>query len=803
MKAKGRFARQPLITAAIVALVSPLALGLVHTNSVNAQVISENIFGETNQPSADEQLLLESDNLEFDSNRELVIATGNVQIAYGRTTLVADRVEYNQQSGRVTAFGNVEIIEPGGNKIFAHEIDVTDDFSDGFVSALNVQTADNTRIAAESASRKDGTLTQFNNGVYTACEQCKEDPTKPPFWQIRAKKVVVDGDTKTVEYEDATFEIFGKPFLKLPYFSHADPSIKRKSGLLLPTMSNSNLLGFGYRQGYFFNLAPDYDVTAWGTYYTRQGFLGEAEWRQRLANGEYSIHYAGIDQQEKEAFSAGTVDATKDERHALITSGRFEINPRWDFGWNALFQSDENFARSYNLKNYDQRDVTNEVYLTGLGEKNYFKVAAQDFLVQSNERDALNFAKFPTAFTGNQHATEQQALVLPVMDYNAVSGEAFENGQLSLDVNVTSIQRDAPDVANFDGTAASIAANERFAGLPGTSTRASALLEWKGSTITDGGFVATTALSVQGDAIQQNHDDLASFGNPLTNNRSIYRYMPAAEFEVRLPLIAYDGTTTHIFEPIAQIIARSNETHIGEIANEDAQSLVFDTSNLFSRNKFSGYDRVEGGTRANLGFRFSSTFENGSSINIMAGQSFHLAGKNSFANTDDLTNTGEESGLETDRSDFVASLQLDTGDGFALGTGFRLDEQDFSVRRAEVTGRVIQQDYSVAASYAFTQAQPNYRFERDRHEVSVSGSVKLDENWRAFGSSAYDVVENSFVRNAAGIAYDDSCFSFSVAYSHENPKFSSGTDEHKINFSLGLRTIGGFNRSVSFEEDES
>ena len=782
---------------AAIALVCSAVIGITPVVPTKAQVISENIFGETNQPSADEQLLLESDDLEFDSDRGLVVATGNVQLAYGRTTLVADRVEYNQQSGRVTAFGNVEILEPGGNKIFAHEIDVTDDFSDGFVSALNVQTADNTRIAAESASRQDGVITQFNNGVYTACEQCKEDPTKPPFWQIRAKKVVVDGDTKTVEYEDPTFELFGKPFLKLPYFSHADPSIKRKTGFLVPTMSNSNVLGFGYRQGYFLNLAPTYDLTAWGTYYSRQGFMGEAEWRQRFANGQYSLHYAGIDQNEQSAFAANTVDSTADERHALITNGLFDINPRWKFGWNALFQSDKNFARTYNIKNYDELDVTNEVFLRGLGDKNYFNLAAQDFLVQSKQLDALT----DPAFAGNQHATEQQALVLPVMDYNAVSGDEFQNGQLSLDVNVTSINRDEPDIANFSQF--TNPANERFAGLPGTSTRASALLEWKGSSITDSGIVATTSLSVQGDAIRQDHEQLGTFSNPLTSNRSIYRYMPAAEFEVRLPLIAYDGTTTHIFEPIAQVIARTDETHVGQFANEDAQSLVFDTSNLFSRNKFSGYDRIEGGTRANLGFRFSSTFEDGSSMNIVAGQSFHLAGKNSFADTNDLVNAGEESGLETDRSDFVASLQLDTGDGFALGTGFRLDENDFQLKRAEVSGRIVKQDYSVVASYAFTEAQPNYRFNRDRHEISASASVKLNDEWRAFGSSAYDIVENSFVRNAAGIAYDDSCFSFSVAYSHENPKFSSGTDEHTINFSLGLRTIGGFNRTVNFEENEN
>ncbi|MEM7290319.1 MAG: LptA/OstA family protein, partial [Pseudomonadota bacterium] len=149
----------PILSGTSIMLSGSQALAQSRTAS-NIFSGSELVAGQQ-----EEQLLLESDDLIFDSDRSLVIATGNVQIAYGRTTLVADRVEYNQQSGRVIAFGNVEILEPNGNRIFANEIDVTDDFSDGFVSALNVETADNTRIAAETAERRDGSVTVFNNGV--------------------------------------------------------------------------------------------------------------------------------------------------------------------------------------------------------------------------------------------------------------------------------------------------------------------------------------------------------------------------------------------------------------------------------------------------------------------------------------------------------------------------------------------------------------------------------------------------------------------------------------------------------------
>ena len=757
------------------------------------EVTATQIFADQ-QTDPDAQLLLESDQLIYDNDRELVIAIGNVQIAYDNYTLVANKVEYNRQSGRVVAFGNVEILEPNGNRIFAEEIDITDDFRDGFVSALKVETPDNTRIAAESAERRDGD-TIFNNGVYTACEPCKENPEKPPFWQIRAKKVIINNRTRSIEYEDASFELFGKPIAKLARFSHADPAVKRKSGFLVPTFYGSEDLGTGVTNSYFFNLAPNYDITLSGSYFSRQGFLGEAEWRHRTENGQYNLRYAAIDQQDSNAFSTGTVSNANSNRQALMTNGLFNINSRWKFGWSALFQSDNDFANTYALEGFSNKDIINQAYLIGLDGKNYFDLRTQDFLVQDNRID------FDTVNAGNQHRTDQQATLLPLLDYNVVSGEEYDSGQVSFDLNVTSLSRGVADISN-DDLAFLKAVNERHHGIEGHYTRASAETEWKGSHITSGGAVLTSSLSVRGDGMWLDTENLGSSLNPLTSNDSIFRAMPAAMFEIRYPLIATDGMTSHIFEPIAQIITRPDETDIGLFPNEDAQSLVFDTSNLFERDKYSGFDRVEGGTRANVGFRYSASFEYGDSIDVVAGQSFHLHGQNSFSQID-LVNAGLESGLETDRSDYVASIQYNNGQGVVLGSGVRLDESALELNRLEVGAQVAKPDYSYNTSYVFTAAQPNYRFPADRHEIRVSGSVNLNENWRAFGAVAYDIESSGLISDSIGLAYDDECFSFSANYSETRPRFTGEETSQSIGFRIGLRTIGGYGFTHRFNEQEN
>ena len=131
--------------------------------------------------------------------------------------------------------------------------------------------------------------------------------------------------------------------------------------------------------------------------------------------------------------------------------------------------------------------------------------------------------------------------------------------------------------------------------------------------------------------------------------------MPTAGLEYRYPFINVQSWGTNTIEPIAQVIVRPNEPRIGKLPNEDAQSLVFDDGNLFRVDKFSGWDRVEGGGRANAGVQYTGQFNQGGFVNVLFGQSYQLFGANSFA-VGDTTNTGLDSGLDTTRSDYVARV---------------------------------------------------------------------------------------------------------------------------------------------------
>ena len=172
---------------------------------------------------------------------------------------------------------------------------------------------------------------------------------------------------------------------------------------------------------------------------------------------------------------------------------------------------------------------------------------------------------------------------------------------------------------------------------------------------------------------------------------------------------------------------RPDEDVDGAIVNEDSQSLVFDATTLFERDKFSGDDRIEGGTRANLGLRYAGQLRAGLTIDALVGQSYHLAGENPYAEPSqrlDLVNAGAQSGLETDRSDIVAALSIATALGFEAAGRVRLDEDDLDIERAEAEASYAGFDFSALAKYAYVDGQPDAAGLAARHQLHGAGRVR-------------------------------------------------------------------------------
>lgn len=795
--------------AHLARLYAASALACLFACAVPLPAVAQEVGDVAAKVPSGSQMLLAADTLVYNNDNQTVTAVGGVQIDYGGNRLVAQKVVYDRNTKRMVASGNVEVINSDGTKINSDHIDITDDFADGFVNALRVETIDKAYFAAESAERMGGVLTTFHNGVYTACEPCEDKPNKAPTWRVKARKIIWNGEKKTVRFENANFEFFGFPLAYLPAFEIADPTVKRKSGFLIPSISYNSHLGYSVKVPYYFALSPTYDLTVSGSGYTKQGFLGEAEWRQRFNNGEYSLKIAGIQQQDPDAFldsaafpstgghniDSGAAGDPNKFRGMMGTQGKFAINERWNFGWDVLLQTDKNFSSTYNIDKYNAAVHQSTVYLTGLNGRNYFDVRAMHFDVQENTPNNYISAR-----------SDQQPWVLPSFDYTNIPDVAVAGGQLSLNINARVLRRDELDQTYFTPYVPG-SGTQRVRGIEGESGRLTAEAEWKRSFVTDDGLVLTPLLALQGDVdyLNASSASLAAVNQMATNlgeqddmRSSFARYMATAGLEMRWPLLfSMASGSSHVIEPMAQVFVRPNEQYVGGLAipNEDAQSMVFDATTLFERDKFSGYDRVEGGSRANVGFRYSGSYMNGWGTNAIFGQSYQIGGENSFA-APDLVNVGAYSGLQETKSDYVGLFGINSPNGFAASVSGRFDEQTFEIRRAEFKAAYSGLPVSLSAKYAFIQAQPLYGFTTDRHEVTLGASTHLAENWRVFGTGTYDLQESLLVKDGVGFAYNDSCFTYLMTYS-QSRDLNTREVTQSIGFNLSFRTLGDFGSSTS------
>jgi LPS-assembly protein len=296
--------RLALALAALLAgtAFSPLAAQQPASGDASARR-AQNPLMQNVRTNPDAKMLVQADELVYDYENERVAAVGKVQIYYDGAVLEADRVTHDRKLNRLNATGNVRYQTKDGNVIHTDSIDLDADFRDGFIQSLLIETPDNTRIAAASAERSEGNITVLQSGAYTACEPCKDDPKKPPLWQVKAARIIHNERERVIHYENASVEFFGVPIAYFPYFWHPDPTVKRASGFLLPTFFSNSRTGVGVNIPYFWALAPNYDFTLNVAPMTRQiGPLVSGEWRHRLVNGSYSIRAAGIFQQDKEAF---------------------------------------------------------------------------------------------------------------------------------------------------------------------------------------------------------------------------------------------------------------------------------------------------------------------------------------------------------------------------------------------------------------------------------------------------------------------------------------------------------------------
>lgn len=730
-----------LVSRGALLICASLAAMLVAAPLSQAIVKKDFVSPVLKKPVAGTRVDVVADRITFEGKSKVATATGTVRITYGPYTLVATKVVYDQDDGSFKANGSVELREPNGNILQAETADLHNKFREGFARHLRALLTNDVTITAEYARRQEGGITIYEHASYTACKDCSTDGGAP-LWEITTTKTIHDEKAKNLYHTNPTLKIGGVPVAWLPYASMPDPTVKRRTGFLLPRFSSGRTYGVAATTPYFIELGPSADLTLSPMWTTKQGPVADVEFRQRLNSGSYQVRGYGVYQLSETDYPGGTR-----WRGAVTTAGDFKLNDSWDWGWDGTLTSDKTFLDKYD---FDDRDLaTSKVYLTGMDDRNYFSAQALHFRTLSLVEDQDTF---PTA--------------LPYINSEYTFDQAVLGGELSFDLSAYSLSRNDPDVPYPEinhGT---------------DQTRAVTNVNWQKQMTTGAGQVITPFAKVRSDLyITNNLPDGMGFQDEEVTGR----ILPSAGIDVRWPFIASFGYGQSILTPVFQAIAATNETEEDEIGNEDAISLNFDHSSLFLHDRFTGYDRYEGGTRANIGLLYSFLADNGGSVRMSLGESFHIAGENSF----DLG-----SGLDGSKSDLVGAIIFQPWDNLGLSYQARVEEDLSRINVQEAFANFTLDRFSTSLGYVYLDSEPSAGREETIEQIESDASFRFTEAWSLFGGVKYDLADDEFRSKYAGVAFDCDCMSAKLTYSETNTTDVDDETDRTLKLSVELRTIG-------------
>ena len=696
------------------------------------------------------QIAFEADILAYDSDADMVTASGNVVLRSEDRSLRADSVSWSRRTGVILADGRVRFVDENGNQLFSDRLELTDEFEAGAMDNLLLALRQGGRLAANQGMRESDGRVALSQAVYSGCAVVTPDGCpKEPSWRITADRVIYDPEEERISFRGAYLELFGLRILPLPGLAVRTDG-GAVSGFLVPDLRFSESNGVEVSGSYYLRLGDNKDLTLNAHVYSEAPPMLAAQWRHLTDKGAYQITGYGT-YSRRIGINGASPTESNDFRGYLFANGRFQFSPSWSLTSSIRVASDRTFLRRYDISRDDRLRSTFNI----------------ERIVDNSY---LSLSGWATQTLRLNQPQGEVPIALPLIDFRYRLDEPVLGGKVELQANTLAVaRRDGQD-----------------------TQRAFARAQWDLSRVTQMGQIVTVTGMVRGDVYHSDENYLtatASYrGNPGWQTRGV----ALGAIDVQWPFVGEFFGGEQVLTPRVQLVATPPIRNLA-IPNEDARAIDLEDSNLFALNRFPGYDRVEDGARVAYGFdwqlrvpdwEFNSTF----------GQSYRLDSSR------DILPDG--TGLSEQFSDFVGRTQLRYRDFVKLTHRFRLDKDNLAVRRNEVDATVGSSRTYVELGYLrlnrdITQVEDL----QDREELRGAVRVAFANYWSLFGSGVFNLTDREEdplfeadgfepIRTRLGIAYADDCLEMGLTWRRDY--INSGDAQRGDTFQLyfSLRNLG-------------
>ncbi len=408
------------------------------------------------------------------------------------------------------------------------------------------------RIKGVSSSR-NGEITIINKGVFTSC---KKNENCPP-WAIQANEIKHDKKKNEIYYKNAILRVYDIPILYLPKFFHPDPTVKRRSGILKPTLNNSNVTGSSITLPYYHVISEESDITLAPTIFDSGAKLLQNEYRKIGEKFNLLINF-GHNRNYKSA-------TQKKEKNTSYLFSKFELDLDFEeFNSSKMYVNLEKVTNDTFLKIFDSNLIETT---SSLKPKDNNILNSELKLILNNE----NY-NFTTGFQSYENLqlvnNDRYQYILPYYDFNTNLFSNFLDGY----INFNSTGKN--DLNNTNQLKSRIINNLSYSSLDFFSSS---------------GFKNNYSLNIK---------NLNSLGKNISEYKSSpqVEFSTLAEFKSSIPLIKKSEKFVNLLTP--KISFRVNPS---DMKNYKTSERIINTDNIFSIDRLGLGDTFEAGRSITLG----------------------------------------------------------------------------------------------------------------------------------------------------------------------------------------------------------
>jgi LPS-assembly protein len=739
-----------------------------------AQPVADNVAPppRSAQSSESSPVLYYADSQTYDRDLGILILKGNVEFNHQGSVLEADYVTYNEQADIVTASGNVRLRQPNGEIDFVNYLELTGDMKEGVVLQLRALLEDDSKIVA-SEGRKFENRQELDQAVYTPCELCGD---KLPTWQINGRHVVKDDVNKDIIFTDAEFRFLDVPLL---YFPYSTQPLERRSGYLPSLPSASTDFGAIFKIPYFIVLSEDKDMTLTPVFFTENNPMIFGEYRQAFGSGKFDLEGSIADykksRKDKKEEKALDYHIPRTRGH-IFGVYKQNLNDIWRFRAEGGYVSDKTYFRKYKFSGWQSENaLTSKAILEGfLTPRDYAAVKTY-------------------YFQGLRVPQDHQARIaapIPIMEYSAYTDPDPLGGRFKFDGNFLNLFREK--------------------GI--NMQRGIGELGWQRPWNTPMGQVFTVFASTRGDlyAVEHSHDlgkqekkARLERGERIEKQGGA-RFFPQTGFDWRWPFINTFCQQSVVVQPVSQLIFAPSHP-LGapnrKIPNEDSLDFEFNDANIFSPDRFPGYDRIDRGSRVVYGGEVLSTGSFTGDVELFLGQSYSLSDPQFKTNLQ---------GLKHRPSDYVGRFAASPYSWLSFNYRLRIDPKSFHSRVAEIEGSLGPSIAKLTGTYLFVSRRAGTPDKRDFSQANFTLSSQITQEWsisakviKNFQKKTLDEItqkiktHHGILSQGISINYINDCFGAGFGVTQQNYKSADLRPATIFAFNLWLKNLGAYSFSVN------